>query len=189
MLIHLSLGDLFSETMSISLMDMDEGDDIILCWDWISSHALQARQVGLRLGRDQLQLALLPAAAQPPPAALSTVIGHEELSCLLPQIVSDEAPTVPAARTDALLALVPWHQGALSKGWSCLVLVDHTELAALESAGRQAARERLRHCWPSQVVPRLDCSLAKGVEVLHYGTELHLALFRLADLAVTMTRP
>ena len=59
-LIHLSLGDAFRESMSISPMDMDVGDDLILCWDWISSHDLQhlfqEGQVDLRSGLAKLQL-------------------------------------------------------------------------------------------------------------------------------------
>ena len=58
-LIYLCLGDSFRESMSISPMDMDVGDDLILGWDWISSHDLrnlfQAGQVGLRSGPAQLQ--------------------------------------------------------------------------------------------------------------------------------------
>ncbi len=77
-------------------MDMDVGDDLILGWYWISSHGLhtlfQAGQVGLRSGLAQLPLALLPAAARPAPAALSTVIGHGELRRLLRQIVGDDPP-------------------------------------------------------------------------------------------------
>ena len=38
--IHLSLGDTFRETLSVSPMDMDVGADLILGWDWISSHDL-----------------------------------------------------------------------------------------------------------------------------------------------------
>jgi hypothetical protein len=53
--IHLGLGDTFRESLSVSPMDMDVGDDLILGWDWISSHDLQhlfqAGQVGLRSGR------------------------------------------------------------------------------------------------------------------------------------------
>ncbi len=68
-LIHLSLGNAFRESMSILPMDMDVGDDLILGWDWNSSHDLhnlfQVGQVGLRSGLAQLQLALLPAAAVP----------------------------------------------------------------------------------------------------------------------------
>jgi hypothetical protein len=79
-MIHLSMGDTFRESLSISPMDMDVGDDLILGWDWISSHDLQhlfyAGRVDLRSGPAQLQLDLLPAAARPPPATLSTVIGH-----------------------------------------------------------------------------------------------------------------
>ncbi len=51
MLIHLSLGDAFRESISISQMDVDVGNDLIFGWDWISSHDLhslfQACQVGL----------------------------------------------------------------------------------------------------------------------------------------------
>jgi hypothetical protein len=36
-LIHLSLGDTFRESLSISPMDMVVGNDLILGWDWISS--------------------------------------------------------------------------------------------------------------------------------------------------------
>jgi hypothetical protein len=39
-LVHLSLGDAFRESLSISAMDMEVGDDLILGWDWILSHAL-----------------------------------------------------------------------------------------------------------------------------------------------------
>ena len=52
--IHLCLGESFRESMSISPMDMDVGDDLILGWDWISSHDLRnlfhAGQVDLRSG-------------------------------------------------------------------------------------------------------------------------------------------
>ena len=34
-LIYLGLGDKFCESMSVSPMDMDVGDDLILGWDWI----------------------------------------------------------------------------------------------------------------------------------------------------------
>jgi hypothetical protein len=82
-LVHLNLGDTFRESMSVSPMDLDVGDDLILGWDWISSHDLlhlyQVGQVDLRSGQALLQLALLPPAASPPPATLSTVIGHGAL--------------------------------------------------------------------------------------------------------------
>jgi hypothetical protein len=81
-MIHLSMGDTFRESLSISPMDMDVGDDLILGWDWISSHDLQhlfqAGRVDLRSGPARLQLALLPAEARPLPATLSTVMAHGE---------------------------------------------------------------------------------------------------------------
>ncbi len=40
-LAHLSLGNVFLESLSISPRDMDMGDDLILGWDWISSHDLR----------------------------------------------------------------------------------------------------------------------------------------------------
>ena len=93
-LVHLNLGDAFRESMSVSPMDLDVGDDLILGWDWISSHDLrhlyQAGQVDLRSGSEQLQLGLLPPAARPPPATLSTVISHGEFRRLLRQIVRDD---------------------------------------------------------------------------------------------------
>ena len=39
-LIYLGLGDKFRESLSVSPMDMDVGDDLLLGWDWISSHDL-----------------------------------------------------------------------------------------------------------------------------------------------------
>jgi hypothetical protein len=35
-LVHLNLGDAFRESLSVSPMDLDAGDDLILGWDWIS---------------------------------------------------------------------------------------------------------------------------------------------------------
>ncbi len=68
MLVHVNLGDAFRESMSVSPMDLDVGNDLILGWDWISSHDLrhlyQAGQVDLCSGSAQLQLALLPPAAR-----------------------------------------------------------------------------------------------------------------------------
>ena len=190
-LVHLSLGDAFRESMSISPMDMDVGDDLILGWDWISSHDLQhlfqAGQVGLRSGPERLQLALLPSAARPPKATLSTVIGHGELRRLLRQIVCDPPPAGPA--TDALgdpaTAMGP--SCARSKGWSRPVQADHAELAALEAAARQAARTRRRRGGPSRVAPPVDGRFVDGVEVLRDGTELHLASFDMADAELRLT--
>jgi hypothetical protein len=152
-LIHPSLGNVFREAMSISQMDMDVGDDLILCWEWISSHYLQnlfqAGQVGLWSGQDQLQLALLPTAARHPPAALSMVIRHRELRRLLRQIVRDDAPALSTAIAVTPPASPPGPLGAHSTGWSRQVLADHAEVAVLEATERQAARERRHHGGPA----------------------------------------
>jgi len=190
-LVHLSLGDAFRESLSISPMDMDVGDDLILGWDWISSHDLhhlfQAGQVGLRSGPAQLQLALLPSAARPPTATLSTVIGHGELRRLLRQIVRDPPPAGPA--TDALVepATVMGPSGARSKGWSRPVQADHAELAALEAAAWQAARARRRQGPPCRVAPPLAGRFVDGMEAFRDGTELHLASFAMADAELHLT--
>jgi predicted aspartyl protease len=39
--IFLNLGDVLRKSLSASPMDMDVGDDMILGWDWISSHDLR----------------------------------------------------------------------------------------------------------------------------------------------------
>jgi hypothetical protein len=186
-LVHLNLGDTFRESMSVSPMDLDVGDDLILGWDWISSHDLrhlyQAGQVDLRSGSAQLQLSLLPPAARPPPATLSTVIGHGEFRRLLRQIDRD-APVARSVAAAPVPPALPQDQGAArsrSKGWSRPAQADHAELAALESAAREAARERRRHGGPSRLAPTLVGRFVEGMEVLRDGTELHLASFRLAD--------
>ena len=67
-LIHLYLGDTFRESMSVSPIDMEVGDNLILGWGWISSHDLRhlfvAGQVSLRSGQALLELHLLPAEAR-----------------------------------------------------------------------------------------------------------------------------
>ena len=40
-LIHLSLGDTFRESLSVSPMDMDVGADLILSWDWTCTTSTQ----------------------------------------------------------------------------------------------------------------------------------------------------
>ena len=179
-LIHLSLGDTFRESLSVSPMDMDVGADLILGWDWISSHDLRHLyadgQVCLRSGPALLQLDLLPASARPAARALS-VISHGEFRRLLRQIerespvVADTPPAQIPPPTPATL-----HR---STGWSRPLHADHAELAAVEAAAVQAARAR-RH--PGRP-PESPCvgRFADGVEALKDGTVLHLASFALAD--------
>ena len=172
-------------------MDMDVGDDLILGWDWISSHDLrhlfQEGRVDLRAGPTRLQLTLLPAAAHPPPATLSTVIGHGELRRLLRQIVRTDQPAGPAGVASVSLGSIQGPGGARSKGWSRPAQADHAELAAVEAAERQAARERRRCRGPSRVSPSLEGRFIDGMELLHDGTELHLASFCLADVELRLS--
>ena len=186
-LVHLNLGDAFRESMSVSPMDLDVGDDLILGWDWISSHDLrhlyQAGQVDLRSGSEQLQLGLLPPAARPPPATLSTVISHGEFRRLLRQIVRDD-PSASSAVPPPGPSVGPPGPGSArprSKGWSRPAQADHAELAALEAAARAAGRERRRPGGPCRLAPPLIGRFVGGMEVLRDGTELHLASFCLAD--------
>ena len=73
-LIHLCLGDTFRESMLVSPMDMDVGDDLILGLEWILSHDLRqlfvAGQISLLSWQELLQLDLLPAAARPAPVTV-----------------------------------------------------------------------------------------------------------------------
>ena len=184
-LLHLCLGDLFREAMSISPMDLEVGDDIILGWDWISSHDLrhlyQAGQVSLRSGAAQLQLDLLPPEAAVPRATMATVIGHGEFRRWLRQLDGPApASAGPQPRPDPPPTAPP-SPGQRSKGWSRPVHADHAELAAVEEAERQAARIRRRHGSPAYTETSLAGRFADGVETLRDGTELHLASFGPAD--------
>ena len=75
-----------------------------------------------------------------------------------------------------------------SPGWSRPTQADHAELAALEAAERQAARDRRRNGGPSRAAPPLAGRFAGGMEVLRDGTELHLASFCLADAELRLDR-
>jgi hypothetical protein len=66
-----------------------------------------------------------------------------------------------------------------SSGWSRPLYADHAELATVEAAAVQAARNRRRPGRPP--APHYVDRFADSVEVLKDGTELHLASFSLAD--------
>ena len=184
-LIFLGLGDTFREVLSVSPMDMDVGDDLILGWDWISSHDLHHLyvdgRVSLRSGPAMLRLALLPADVRPAAQALSA-IGHDEFRRLLRQIerapsvsTVPDRPTTPSAPPPP----PPPPPPRRSSGWSRPVHADHAALAALEAAQVQAARALRRPGRPPE--PYHVERFADGVELLKDGTELHLASFCLAD--------
>jgi hypothetical protein len=180
-LIYLGLGDRFCESLSVSPMDMDVGDDLILGWDWISSHDLRHLYtegcVSLRSWPAQLQLALLPASTRASTRTL-TVIGHGEFRRLLRHVERGtlavlDAPLVPTT------APRPPAPTCRSPGWSLPVHADHAELLAVAAAALQAARARRRP--GRQPEPGYAGLFADGVEVLRDGTVLHLASFCLAD--------
>ncbi len=186
-LIYLGLGDKFHESMSVSPMDMDVGDNLILGWGWISSHDLRHLyandSVSLQSGPAQLQLDLLPATARAAARTL-TVISHGKFRLLL-RHVEREAPVVevvPPVQTTSPRAPV---QLVHSQGWSRPVHADHAKLAAVEAATRQAARARRSPCRP--VEPQCVGCFADSVEVHKHGTELHLTSFCLADAELRLT--
>jgi hypothetical protein len=154
--------------MSILPMDMDVGGDLILGWDCIPSHDLhnlfQAGQVGLRSVLAQLQLALLPAAARPPPAALPTVIGPGELRRLL-----CDAP--PAAQAPCEVV----EPGASATPGMAAPRAGGPRRACRSRGGgtfRGPGAPPPRRAQPSGAAPRWP---------LRSGTELQLATFCLAD--------
>ena len=189
-LLHLCLGDSCRESMSISPMEMDVGADLILGWDWISSHDLchlfKEGQVGFRTGPAVIQLNLLPGATRPGAVTLSTVVGHGEFRRLLRQVVTRGSEggreNVPAHALPPVSVLAQPATG--SSGWSRPVQADHAELAALEAAQRRAARERRRRGVGNQPIPA--CLFTDGREVLRDGTELHLASFCPADVELRL---
>ena len=151
MRIHLCLGDTFRESMSVSPMDMDVGDDLILGWDWISSlrHLLVAGKVSLRSGLALLLLDLLPAAARPASRTVAAIC-HSEIRRLLRHITRktppDKAAVIGAVvpGPDVVATTAALESQSRSSGWSRPVDADHAELAALEAEHRQAARARRR---------------------------------------------
>ena len=136
-MIYLSLGDTLRESLSMSPMDLDVGADLILGWDWISSHDLghlyAAGRVNLRSGPALLQLDLLPAGNRPAANSLP-VIAHGEFRRLLRQI--ERAAPVPAdTPTTTSTAALPQGPPRGCTGWSRPLNADHAELAAAAASG------------------------------------------------------
>ncbi len=137
-LIFLGLVDKCRKSMSVSLMDMDVGDDLILGWDWISSndlrHLYADGRVSLRSGPAQLQLDLLPATARAAARTLTVISRGEFRRLRLLRHVERETPVVavvPPMPTTSPRAPVPLVH---LPGWSRPVHADHAELAAVEAA-------------------------------------------------------
>lgn len=111
------------------------------------------------------------------------MIGHCESRRLLRQIErADDAPIDPCAAQALRASSTPATTGPRlrSSGWSRPVAADHTELAALEDAQRQAARARRRRgAMPAPLSAGcfIDC-----MERLKDGPELHLVSFCTSSL-------
>ncbi len=182
-LIHLSLGDMFRESLLVSPMDLDVGADLILGCDWILSHDLRHLyadgQVRFLSGPALLLLGLLQASARLATRSLP-VIGHGEFRRLLWQL----APELPAgADSPPVLTTPPPPTPPLSStGRSRPPHVDHrhAELAAAE-----AARARRHPGRPPE--PRYIGHFPDGVEMLKDAMELHLASFCMADAELRLT--
>ena len=146
-LLHLVLGNMLREAMSVSSMYMDASDDLVLDWDWISSHDLHhlyiAGRVCLRSGSVPLQLDLLPARVRPIARTLQ-VIGHGEFCWLLQQVEREtQAATDPPPPPTPLPQLAAVLHG--STGWSRpLHHAELAELAAVEVAAAARADHRNR---------------------------------------------
>ena len=125
-LLHLALGDTFSESMSMSPMDMNVDADLIVGWDWMSSHNLHhlfaAGRVSLQSGPVPLQLDL-PVSARPLVRTLS-VMNHGKFCLLFRQI----EPVTP----------MPWDPATSAPSGNATQL-DHAELAATEEAALQGS--------------------------------------------------
>ena len=149
-LLHLALSDTFRESMSVSPMDMDVDADLILGWDWISSHDLHhlyaAGRVSLQSGPAPLQQDLLPVSARPlvhTACHTLSVIGHGEFRLLFRQIepttLTPPDPVTLSPPTQPPLATL-----RRSTGWSRELHANHAEFAATEAAALQPARLRRR---------------------------------------------
>ena len=184
MLVHLALGEAFLECMSVSPMELDAGADLILGWDWISSHDLQhlyaAGTVGIRSGHHEVQLALLPAAARPSPAGAAcaaTLMGHGTLRRLLRAATPPPASHEGDSAGPALPPPPAAPSARVRSAWSKPLFADGAALCAAEAPRRTRPG---RPAGPAPVPGGRAC-FVDGLAQLADGTELHLASFRPAD--------
>ena len=180
-LVHLCLGDMFRESLSMMPMDLHSGTALVLGWDWISSHDLthlyQQGMVQATTGAAQWQAELLPAATRLQRAAdLGVLIGHAEFKRMLRQTVREEGSDTSQPPPLSSLPVLT------TSGWSKPLLDDHAELAALEAETCRRARIRRRLGGQQQQTPRFS----NGAELLLDGTELHLASFCVADATLSL---
>ena len=182
--VHLALGadGTLRELIDMSPLDLGPGLDIILGWDWISSHDLRfLYPIGTVADSGQTGVlgASLQPASLPASTAAQTLISHGELRRMLRQLVAtDDSATTehpPPASPPP-----PTHHSGLSKPSEPLGAAEVARLDAAAQARRD--RWRRRRCGPDPPPARF----ASGVEYLADGTELHLASLRIVDSSLEL---
>ena len=181
--VHLALGATahLREAIDMSPLDLSPGLDIILGWDWISSHDLQfLYPQGTVSGTGFSGPLSLPLRCRAPstPSSASVLIGHGEFRRMLRRLV-------PAGNATAAAAAVvaedpPARHGGMSKP---LAPLGAAELAAAANARRARA---LRRRFGSDVAALPAPRFADGIELLDDGTELHLATVRFSDASISL---
>ena len=181
--VHLALGSdpPLRELIDMSPLPLGSGLDIILGWDWISSHDLRfLYPQGAVAGSGPC--GTLDAAMQSKsigPAQAQILIGHGEFRRMLRQVLPDAASAMVAP---PLLSHPPTSASTSNERESKVTLLGSATVARLGAAA-QTRRERLRHrrCGPEPAT-----RFVSGVERLCDGTELHLASLRLVDASIEM---
>jgi hypothetical protein len=165
------------ELIDMSPLDLGPGLDVILGWDWISSHDLRflyprgaVAGTGLTGGLD----APLQRSAPPAQASAQTLISHGEFRRMLRKVVPADAAETLAHPAPAPPPPLARHSG-LSKPLEPLGAADVARLDAAAQARRD--RWKRRRCGTDPPALRF----VSGVEFLSDGTELHLASLRFID--------
>ena len=181
--VHLALGTgtPLCEIIDMSPLALGPGLDIILGWDWISSHDLRFLYPQGAVRGSGLFDALTAPLQATGSALAQTLIGHGEFRRMLRRVVPADPPasaaTTPTA-TPSPPPLTP-HSG-LSKPLEPLGAAEVARLDAAAEARR--ARWVCRRCGPTPPPVRF----ATGVELLSDGTELHLASVRFVDTSLDL---
>ena len=187
-LVHLTLGGdtPLREVIDMSPLDLGPGIDIILGWDWISSHDLQfLYPTGAIAGggpQGPVSTTLQPLTHPGTPLA-QVLIGHGEFRRMLRRVVpsglSDATVCTTAAAAPEATSPLPARHGGMSKP---LEPLGTAELAAAAHNRQARSARRLGGVLPPPATPRF----VDGTELLADGTELHLASLRLVDTSLTL---
>ena len=187
-LVHLTLGGdtPLREVIDMSPLDLGPGIDIILGWDWISSHDLQfLYPTGAIAGggpQGPVSATLQPLTHPGTPLA-QVLIGHGEFRRMLRRVVpsglSDATVCTTAAAAPEATSPLPARHGGMSKP---LEPLGTAELAAAAHNRQARSARRLGGVLPPPATPRF----VDGTELLADGTELHLASLRLVDTSLTL---